>query len=70
MIGHDVWESRFFGDPGVIGSHMRLGAETATIVGVMPEGFRFLRDQQVWVPVRAVGSGLTSLRQSEDEETI
>ena len=41
VIGHDVWQSRFQGDPAVIGRDLRLGSKLHTIVGVMPGGFRF-----------------------------
>ncbi len=53
VIGHDVWQSRFDGDRDVIGRQVQLGRTMATIVGVMPDGFGFPRNHQVWVPLRA-----------------
>jgi predicted permease len=52
VIGHDVWQSRFAGDPDVIGRTVQVGDETRTIVGVMPDGFGFPRAHSVWVPLR------------------
>ena len=52
VIGHDVWQTRFKGDHGIIGRTVKLGRTPATIVGVMPEGFAFPIDQQVWIPLR------------------
>ncbi len=52
VIGHDVWRSRFAGDPGVIGRTVQVGDTTRTIVGVMPEGFGFPRSHSLWVPLR------------------
>jgi len=52
LIGHDVWQSRFESDPNAIGREVRLGNVPHTIVGVMPEGFRFPLAHSFWVPLR------------------
>jgi len=52
VIGYDVWQSRFARDPSIIGRDLRIGRETHTIVGVMPEGFAFPISHQYWVPLR------------------
>jgi putative ABC transport system permease protein len=52
LIGHDVWQSRFESDPNIIGRELRLGNVPHTIVGVMPEGFRFPLAHGFWVPLR------------------
>src|SRR5690606_24118402 len=52
VIGHDVWQRRFAGDPGVVGRVVRLGREQATIVGVMPRGFGFPVAHTAWTPFR------------------
>ena len=38
LLSHAFWQSRFNGDPGVIGRTLRLNAEPVTIIGVMPRG--------------------------------
>ncbi len=52
VIGHSLWESRFAGDPGVIGKAVKLGTASATIVGVMPKGFGFPVNHRIWAPLR------------------
>ena len=57
VLGHELWQRRFGGDPGVIGRGMTIEGESWTIVGVMPPGFEFpLRETgglpgrpQLWV---------------------
>jgi putative ABC transport system permease protein len=53
VIGHSLWRARFASDPSVIGRTVTLGTETATIVGVMPEGFGFPTAERIWTPLRA-----------------
>ena len=52
LLGHDLWRSRFGGDPEVLGRTVRIGASTATVVGVMPAGFGFPVREQLWAPLR------------------
>jgi predicted permease len=52
VIGHRAWQSRFGGDPTIVGRSITLGGVPTTIVGVMPEGFRFPLDHQYWMPLR------------------
>ena len=56
VVGHTLWETRFASDPGVVGRTAQLGTTTATIVGVMPEGFGFPEAERIWSPLRADGS--------------
>ena len=58
VIGHSVWKTRFDSDPGVVGRAVKLGTVSATIVGVMPEGFGFPVSQRIWTPLRTDGSVL------------
>jgi predicted permease len=52
VISHLLWTSRFASDPGVLGKTVKLGTTTATIVGVMPEGFGFPVNHRIWTPLR------------------
>ena len=58
VISHTVWNTRFANDPQVVGKTVKLGTVTATIVGVMPEGFAFPANHRIWLPLRADGSVL------------
>ena len=58
VLGHDLWRSRFAGDPDVIGRVLGLGEEQATVVGVVGEDFRFPQPADLYVPLR-LGAGAT-----------
>ena len=58
VISHTLWKTRFASDPAVVGRTVKLGTATATIVGVMPEGFGFPVSQRIWTPLRVDGSTL------------
>ncbi len=48
LIGHDVWRNHYRGDPDVVGQDVRVNGQPGTIIGVMPEGFRFPMDEEAW----------------------
>ena len=41
ILSHKLWQSRFGGDPTIVGRTLRLNAEQVTVVGVMPPGFGY-----------------------------
>lgn len=50
VLSHDLWQQFFAGDPNIIGRSAKINDIQTTIVGVMPEGFRFPLDTGVWLP--------------------
>jgi putative ABC transport system permease protein len=44
VLGHDLWRSRFGGDPAVVGRRIVLNDVPVEVVGVMPQGFRLPTD--------------------------
>jgi predicted permease len=57
VIGYHLWQTRFNGDPEVIGKTQRFDNVVHTIVGVMPESFygTFVgREMEYWVPASMV----------------
>ena len=53
IVSHSLWQRRFGADAPVIGETLWLNGTPATIVGVMPSGFRYLDpDTHLWVPAR------------------
>ena len=51
VLSHDLWQSRFGGDPAVIGRTVRLDNQAHEIVGVMPAGFTIASNRsQLWLP--------------------
>jgi putative ABC transport system permease protein len=49
IIGHDLWQRRFNGDPNIIGQTLQISRQRGrhTIVGVMPPEVRFLPSPNV-----------------------
>ena len=41
MLGYDLWQSRFAGDPRIVGRSIDVGHTRRQIVGVAPRGFAF-----------------------------
>jgi len=56
VISHSLWNNRFASDPGVLGKTVKVGTVTATVVGIMPEGFGFPVNERIWLPLRVDGS--------------
>jgi putative ABC transport system permease protein len=56
VIGEAVWQSRFDGDPAILGRTIRVGRSTYTVVGVMPRSFGFPLNHSLWVPLRAAAA--------------
>ncbi len=58
VIGHSLWTARFGSDRSIISRTIRIGSVLHTVVGVMPEGFRFPSNEQLWLPMpSAPGAG-------------
>ena len=56
VLGYDLWQTRFGGDPAVVGRTVQLGGEHREVVGVMPPGFKFpSRRNRFWIPLQARG---------------
>lgn len=53
VIGHDEWRRDFDADPGVVGRAVRLDGTPYTVIGVMPEGFRFPHNHGYWTALRS-----------------
>ncbi len=52
ILGYEVWQNRYGGDPNVIGRMLRVNEESSTIVGVMPEGVKFPQNADTWRPLQ------------------
>ena len=58
ILGYALWQSRFAGDPKAVGQSLELNARRCTIIGVMPAGFNFPFQAQLWTPLDMSGKGL------------
>ncbi|HJU89705.1 MAG TPA: ABC transporter permease [Gemmatimonadaceae bacterium] len=54
VLSHSLWQRRYGADPAIVGREMVLNGQTYTIIGVMPESFRFApfwaTRAELWVP--------------------
>jgi predicted permease len=51
LLGYSVWKERYAGSPDVIGHVVRVNSDPATIIGVMPDGFKFPSGVEIWMPL-------------------
>ena len=54
VLSHALWQTRFGGDPNIIGRTLRLNAEPVTVIGVMPASFTyplFWGKVDLWRPI-------------------
>ena len=51
VLSNELWRSHFGADPSIVGKTVRLDGEARTVVGVMPSGFDFPAQTQLWVPL-------------------
>jgi putative ABC transport system permease protein len=54
VLSYGLWQSRYAGDPSLVGRTIRVDGEQFTVVGVMPREFQWQfwsRPRQLWAPV-------------------
>jgi predicted permease len=49
VISHELWQRRFGGAANVVNSEIKIRGKSTTIVGVMPAGFNYPNDCELWV---------------------
>lgn len=57
VLGYSFWQSRFGGDPRVIGKSVRVNGKQATVIGVTPREFHgtvFVLDMDAFLPLSAL----------------
>jgi predicted permease len=60
ILGYPIWQTRYGGDPNIIGRRVNINDVQVEVIGVMPEGFRLPTDfgdeaaepTQLWRPIR------------------
>jgi hypothetical protein len=51
LIGYGLWQRDFGGAEDAIGRVVRINGKPATIIGVMPAGFAFPTNEELWIPL-------------------
>ena len=51
ILAHGFWQRRFGGDAGIVGRTVMLNGVSHEVVGVMPEGFAYPEQAELWTPL-------------------
>ena len=51
ILRYSFWERRYGKDPGIIGRALRINGTPTTVIGVMPNGFAFPQNEDLWLPL-------------------
>src|SRR5437016_12197322 len=51
ILGDEIWRRDFAADPNIVGQSIRINGKAATIIGVMPKGFKFPFSEELWTPL-------------------
>ncbi len=49
IISHGLWKRRFGSDPAIVGKVVQMKSRPLTVIGVMPPGFEYPEQTQIWV---------------------
>jgi len=52
MLTYGYWQRRFGGDTSIVGRTLTIDSRPRTVIGIMPEEFRFQRDPELILPLR------------------
>ncbi len=51
ILSDKLWRRQFGSDPSIIDKTIQLNGESFTVIGVMPAGFQFVGNRELWVPL-------------------
>ena len=51
IVGYGIWQRDFGGTSDIVGKAVRINGKPATIIGVMPPGFAFPINEELWLPL-------------------
>lgn len=52
VLGYDMWQTRFGGAMNVLGTSIRVNGVPFEVVGIMPDGFAWPNNDQLWLPMQ------------------
>ena len=59
IIGYEMWQNQFNGSAQVIDQSVRIDGVSHRVVGVMPEGYAFPLNAELWKPLQTTGVELS-----------
>lgn len=51
ILSYRLWQSRYASDARILGESIRINGVQTTVIGVMPQGFAFPQNQDLWLPL-------------------
>jgi putative ABC transport system permease protein len=51
VISHRLWQNRYGADPGILGKPILMNGHQVTVLGVMPPGFEYPAEGDLWSPM-------------------
>ena len=51
VLGDKLWRSRFSGDAAILGKTITLDGVGHTVIGIMPPGFAYPSNAELWTPM-------------------
>jgi putative ABC transport system permease protein len=51
LVSNALWRNRFGSDPELIGKTIGLSGDSYTVIGIMPVGFQFPDEDDLWIPL-------------------
>ena len=70
VLGYSIWQSRYAGDPAVLGKTIKVNDLLATVVGVMPQGMQFPPNTDLWLPFGQATINRGQSRQARNYQVI
>ena len=52
VLSHPLWVRRFGASANIIGQQVRIGGKSREVIGVMPAGFQFPLQSELWIPFK------------------
>jgi putative ABC transport system permease protein len=60
VLSYGLWQRRFGGDPGLVGRTITLDGSSYDVVGIMPKGFVFMVEVDLFTPVAFTSEDLAA----------
>ena len=77
ILGYDLWQKYYGGDPNILGRTIMTNNRARTVIGVMPQGFKYPEVSELWAPLALTPQlftrtdhGLNSIARLKDGVTI
>ncbi len=64
ILSEGLWKRRFGSDSDIIGKTITISARPVTVIGVMPSGFEFPEEAQIWTP-----AGVNTAEETRDNRS-